>query len=407
VSRARPGSGWLALAGVLLVLPVGLAEAQPSGDPETAAIVAGPFEFRPKLVFSNVGIDNNVFNEAEDPKRDFTATISPDLELTTRPGRLRLSLLSGIDYVYFRQYAGERSTNQRFAARVELDSPLVRPFVTYSAARVTSRPGHEIDTRVRHRPEAIGGGVRLELATRTAVLLSARRATVEYEPGTTFRGVELARTLNNTMTAYDGSLLLAVTPLTTLGLTAAHEETRFDFSPIRDSRSFRIAPTITISPLGLLTGTASIGYRRFEGIGPEIPSYTGLSASGALGLLLDDRYRIQTTFGRDVRYSYEESLPYFVQAAVGGSVGVYLAAGFDLRVLGGRETMDYRAFVGSESPGRDVVTTYGGGIGYRLADRVQMVLTAENVRRVSELDRTREYRNQRIFATLTWGATTR
>jgi hypothetical protein len=395
----------LAAALVCLCALPAAAQTQPDSDPATLTL--GPFEFRPRLVFSNVGVDRNVFNEFEDPKEDFTATLSPDVELTIRPGPFRLILLSGTDYVYFHRYAGERTTNQRFAATAEFESPLVRPFVTYSTARLTSRPGHEIDARVHHRPEAVTGGARFTLATRTSALVSARRARVEYDPDATFRGVELARTLDRTTTTYDASLLLEVTPLTTIGLTVAREEARFDFSPVRDSRSLRIAPTITISPLGLLTGTASVGYRRFEGEDAALPSYSGFFATGALGLLLADRYRVQTTFGRDVRYSYEESLPYFVQTGVGGSLATYLAAGFDVRVHGSRETMDYRAFVGAEAPGRDVVTIYGGGIGHRLADRMLLVVTAENIRRVSELDRTREYRNNRIFATLTWGATTR
>jgi hypothetical protein len=403
---ARPEAVCRLLAAALLLwaLP---AAAQQQPDPPPAMLTLGPLEVRPRLVLSNVGADNNVFNEFEDPRRDFTATISPDLELTIKPGPFRVIVLSGTDYIYFHRYASERATNRRFSAIAELDSPLVRPFVSYSVAQMTSRPGHEIDARVRHRPEAVSGGASFMLAPRTSMLVSGRRSRVEYEPGVTFRGVELARTLDSLTTAYDASLLFEATPLTTIGLTVAREQVRFDFSPIRDSRSFRVAPTITISPLGLLTGTASVGYRRFEAVDPAVPSWSGLSASGSLSLLFADRYRIATTFGRDVRYSYEESLPYYVQTAGGASVATYLLAGFDLRGHASRESMDYRAFAGAESPGRDRVTIYGGGIGYRLADRTHLVLTAENLTRVSDLDRTREYRNNRLFATLTWGATTR
>jgi hypothetical protein len=404
MSRARTVWAGRILGAVLATFWVLPAMAQ-TEDP--AALTIGPLEFRPRLVFRDIGIDRNVFNDLEDPKDDFTATISPDLEVTIRPGPFRFIVSSGTDYVYFRRYASERSVSQRFAATAEFDTPLVRPFVTYAASRVTGRPGPEIDERVRHRPKSITGGLRLVLASRTSALLSARRATVEYEPGRTFRGVELARTLDSRTMTYEGSLLLEATPLTTVGLLLARDETRFDFSPVRDSHSYRIAPTITISPLGLLTGTASVGYRRFDGRDPALPSFSGLYASGALSTLLVDRFRIQTTFARDVRYSYEETLPYYVQNAAAVSLATYLFGGADVRFHGGRDAMDYRAFVGAEMPGRDVVTTYGGGMGYRLADRMQLVLTAEKVHRTSEFDRTREYRNNRLFATVIWGTTTR
>lgn len=374
-------------------------------EPEPAAMTIGPVEVRPRIVFANVGVDNNVFNEFENPRSDVTATISPDLDLSIRPGPLRLSLLTGTDLVYFHRYDSERSTGRRFGARAELDLPFVKPFIAYSAARTSVRSGNEIDARARHHPRALSGGLRLILASRTSLLLTARRTTVAYDDGETFRGVALADTLNSTTRTYGGALAVALTPLTTVSLTASVEDTEFERAAARNSRSYRIAPEISISPLGLLTGAASVGYRRFEGEDPTLPSYAGLSATGSLGLVLLDRYRFETTFSRDVRHSYESALPYYVQSAGRGTIATYLFGGIDVRLLGGREVMDYRAFLGGDEPGRDVVTTYGGGVGYRLAADVRLVLTVEAAKRVSSRDVTREYQNDRIVATLSWGAT--
>jgi hypothetical protein len=376
----------------------------PTTEPGRPTLMLGPIEVRPRIVFSNVGVDNNVFNEFEDPKSDFTATVSPDVELMVRPGPLRLSLSTGTDFVYFRTYDSERSTGRRFATRADFDFPVVKPFISYSAAHTSARSGGEVDLRARNHPRELAGGARLLLASGTWLRLSARRSTVDYDGGVLFRGVELAETLNSTTNTYNAAFGVAVTPLTTVSLTATMESARFERTALRDSRSFRIAPQITISPLGLLTGTASIGYRRFEGRDASMPSYSGLSANGSLGLVLVDRYRIESTFVRDVRYSYEESLPYYVQTAGRLSLATYLFGGIDVRVLGGRETMAYRAFLGGEEPGRDVLTTYGGGFGYRIGDQLYLVVTAENVDRVSARDVTREYGNNRIFATLSWGA---
>lgn len=403
IRGARWRLAWLAALTLTTAAPAGAQQAP--AEPDRAPLTIGPLEIRPRLVFSNVGVDNNVFNEHENPKSDFTATISPDLELTLRPGPLRLTYLSGTDLVYYRTYTSERSTGRRFATRAEFDFPLVKPFAEYAVAHTSARPGSEIDLRVRHHPRTLSGGTRLILASRTTLLLQARRAMVEYDPDIRFRGVELADTLNSTTTSYEGVLGLTLTPLTTVSLAASAESARFERTPIRDSRSYRIAPQISISPFGLLTGTASLGYRHFEGRDPALPSYSGLTAAGSLGMVLADRYRLETTFNRDVRYSFEEALPYYVQTAGRLSLATYLFGGFDVRVLGGRETMAYRAFVGGDDPGRDVVTTYGGGVGYRLAESVQLVVSSEFVDRVSTRDVTREYSNNRIFATLNWGVT--
>jgi hypothetical protein len=46
---------------------------------------------------------------------------------------------------------------------------------------------------------------------------------------------------------------------------------------------------------------------------------------------------------------------------------------------------------------------YGGGAGYRLAERLRLVVEALTVHRTSARDPSREYRNNRIVAMLSWG----
>jgi hypothetical protein len=50
----------------------------------------------------------------------------------------------------------------------------------------------------------------------------------------------------------------------------------------------------------------------------------------------------------------------------------------------------------------DLYTSYGGGIGYRLRQRMRLGLDAEWVRRSSDRTTSREFDNRRIFASLTW-----
>jgi hypothetical protein len=100
-------------------------------------------------------------------------------------------------------------------------------------------------------------------------------------------------------------------------------------------------------------------------------------------------------------------VPYYVISAGRGTLASRVVGGLDVRVTGGREVMQYRALAGEPSPGNDSVNIYGGGVGYRLGGGVQMSVLAEFRSRHSTRDASREYDNNRIFATLTWGAETR
>lgn len=403
--RARVVACLAALAGT-----AGAVQAQVPVPPEERApamLHIGPVELRPHLVVSNVGVDSNVYNESENPRSDFTATIAPDIELAVNPGRLRLTLLSGMEYVYFSEYVDQRSTNRRFGGRAEADLTALRPFIEFNTAHTSARAGQEIDVRARRHPRSVAGGTRVRIGSRSSLVLTMRRAVEDYADSQTFRGVELARTLDSTRTQYEGALAVEVTPLTTVTMAVQRESTRFDQSPLRDADSLLIAPTIAISPLGLVSGTASVGFRRFEGRHSSLPSYTGLSASGTLGMVLADRYKFETSFVRDVRYSYEPAHPYYVQTGGRATVSSYLFGGLDARVIVGREVLDYRPFAGGEEGGRDRVNVYGGGAGYRLTERLQLVVTAEHIRRVSQRDVTRGYESTRVFATLNWGVGSR
>ena len=396
----------LLVCSLAAALPPAGAYAQ-SPDAERPSLRLGPVELKPRLALTNVGFDNNVFNESTDPKRDFTFVASPDLEVSVQPGRLRLAFTTGTEFVYFREYTSERSVNRNFAGRAELDLTILKPFVSVSSGQTSSRPNAEIDIRARHHPRLYTAGTRLKVASRSELVLTAREVRDSYEDGVEFRGVELARTLDQRTRGYDAAFNVALTPFTTTGLVVTREEERFDHSPLRDSDSWRIAPTVTFSPLGLVTGTASAGYRQLNGIDPSMPDYEGVIASGSVGILFVSRYKLDTVFTRDVRYSYEETLPYYLVTGVRATLAAQAVGRLEVRALGGRESMTYRARDVVTVPGRDRLTSYGAGLGYRVGERARVVLDLEIFRRTSTVDPVRAYRNQRLTAGLAWGALNR
>ena len=80
----RPASAALAL---LLLVPASAVRAQTTPDSPTV-FKAGALSLKPMFAIKNIGRDNNVFNEADNPKSDFTMTLAPSAEFGFQPGRL-------------------------------------------------------------------------------------------------------------------------------------------------------------------------------------------------------------------------------------------------------------------------------------------------------------------------------
>lgn len=395
-----------AFVGLAFVGVPALAAAQP--PPEAPAdqrptYHLGPVEVRPRLVLNNVGVDNNVFNERDDPKRDWTLGAQPDVEFTLRPGRARLVWLSGAEFVYYHRYDSERSVNRSQSLSAEYDLTVFRPFITYTTTHTSARANPEIDARARHHPRAYAVGSTFKLASRLSGTVLLRKTREEYDGGVVFREQELAETLNHRGSIYEGTVAFQATPITAVSLVMAHETLTFEESPLRNSTSIRVAPTVTFSPVGLLNGTASVGFRRFDGESDVMPGYTGLMLNGTLSTIVLDRFRIDTRFTRDVQYSYEATLPFYVLTGGRATLAVQTTDRFDIRVTAGHDRMKYRAFAGQEDPDADTMALYGGGIGFYIGDKTRLVLQAEFTDRASGRDRTREFSNRRIFATMTWG----
>ena len=80
VTRTTASAGGVLVGGFVPppARPRALAQADPNAPPASQVKVRlGPVLMNPAVTFGNVGVDENVFNEPTDPKRDFTMTISP------------------------------------------------------------------------------------------------------------------------------------------------------------------------------------------------------------------------------------------------------------------------------------------------------------------------------------------
>ena len=394
----------IALLTVAAAVPAA-AQITPPPDPDVPLIQLGPFGISPTLMLRDIGLDENVFNERENPKSDFTLTVLPRAEIIFKPRNMKIAYAAATEYVYYRDYESERSTNLSSSVRADVTLGWFLPYVLARATNSRQRYNAEVDERARHRERVYGGGFGIRVGTRLNFGASGRTIRLRFDEDETFRGESLARSFDSDINAIEGSAGFQLTPFTLFSVVVSREQQRFEIAQERDSDSIRVTPMFAFSPEAVLNGSIAIGYRRFKPRTTALPGYSGLVATVTIASTLWNRHRVETVFGRDLRYSYNEDTPYYL--ATGGSLTVtsQLVGPFDIRLTGSRQLMAYRGLgtAATERPGDDTVGSYGGGVGYRFREQLRVGLNAEWIRRGSDLAADREYRNRRIFASLTWG----
>jgi hypothetical protein len=370
---------------------------------ETMPIHFGALGLRPSISITNVGNDSNVFNEAEHPQEDFTATVVPRLVARVRGGRMTLSYGSAADMVYFKKFTSERSVNANTDIRLDADLGRVQPYASIGWVATRERLNAEIDVRTPRSQRALAGGLRVLMASRTALLVSGRRFTLDFDDGALFKGVDLSRTLNSQADSVDASLQLLLTPLTTFSMTTSLQRDRFEAAPERDSDTLRLLPALQFDPSTLIRGSVAVGYRRFRPLTPALPDYSGLLVQAGLGYTMLARTKFDLDLGRDVQYSFEDDEPYYLSTGGRLTVTHQLVGPLDLQAFGGGQTMAYRKSGTPTDVRRDQVRSYGGGAGYRLRNNMRLGVTWETNRRQSALN-DRDYVRRRIYASLIYGS---
>ena len=377
---------------------------QPPDPSATARTRVGPLALTPSISLSNIGIDTNVFNNVEDPKQDFTVTLSPQTQFWLRLRRGRLGGTTQLSYVHYQTYASERAFNTRNEARLELPFNRITPYVSGAFINARERPGYEIDARARRRENTLTLGTDVRAGAKSSVGLALWRTKIRFDANEIFLGTYLSDVLNRTDDGVRLSLRRKLTPLTTFVIDAEAQRNRFDLSPARNSDSVRIMPGLSFDPFTLITGSARVGYRKYDALGPGAPSYKGPVASADLGYTFLGAMRVSVHTERDIAYSYEVAEPYYLQTGVSGTLTRKITSRWDVQFTASRYHLDYQqmAAVGLGAGRTDNVRTIGGGIGFTLRPGRRLGVNADKYRRRS--DRlTREYNAMRIGASFSYG----
>ena len=394
----------VALASLLFLLAAP-AVAQPASeaDPlETMPLRYGPLGLSPTLTVTDVGVDSNIFNSAGERKSDFTTTIVPRVQARLRTGRLLLSLSNATGFVYYHDYADERSVNYTAEGRADFDAGRLQPYFSAGFVDTRERLNAELDARAPRTQNALAGGAKLRVASKTGLSIDLRRTELRFDEGARFEGVPLERTLNSRTEGVDVAVQLFLTPLTTLSVVTSIQQDRFTQAPERDADSFRILPGVQFDPDALIRGSFALGYRRFTPVEHRLPDFSGVVAEGTLGWTVAGRTKFDVSLKRDVQYSFEIAEPYYLLTGGRFSVTHHIAGPWDVQALAGRQRMDYRADLTRSDERIDKADIFGGGVGYRLTENVRVGGNFEYSRRRSDRPE-RRYQRHRIYASLAYG----
>jgi len=361
--------------------------------------------FTPSIALTDVGVDNNVFNEADNPKQDTTAAIGPAVALWMNLGRGRLSGTSSGQYLYFKQYDNQRSWNTRTTLRLEL--PLIRfkPFVAGTYVNTRERPGFEIDSRARRRDQSATVGSEVRVGGKTTLVFSGSLAQLAYDKNETFLGAALAKTLDRQTNTETLEFRYALTPLTTFVIGADAIQERFVTGTERNADSIKVMPGFELKPLALISGKVAVGFRHFDALNGETPDFDGVVA------MVDARYSLAATsfriaVNRDLTYSFEPTEPYYALTDSTLTVTQRITYVWDVVGRAGRQSLAYRRFGSSGQPGErvDHGTLLGGGVGYRVGKSVRVGVDANYYRRDSSSQILRDYEGLRVGASVSYGS---
>jgi hypothetical protein len=396
----------------LLVAAAASATAQESTDAserdpsQAARFRLGPLRFTPSISLTNLGIDNNVFNDPLNPKQDTVGAAGPAVDLWMHAGRSLFSGKASVEYLYFDTYENERAWNSSHRARWEVPLSRFIPFIEGSYANTKNRSGYEIDARLRQTDQNVRLGTELALSSQMRLVLSGARSRLAYDEQESVLASAAAAALNRWSNTETMQLRYKLTTLTTFVVNAQAVQDRFEGEALRNANSIAVMPGFEMKPSALVSGRVLVGMRDFAPLQTIVPPYRGPVAS------VDATYIVRATrlamkVSRDVNYSYQAVQPYYALTDVGLAVTQRLTYTWDVVLSAARQTLDYTAIrtagQASTDPQIDTVHQFSAGFGYRIGHTLRLGVDGIYFHRRSSNVALRDFEGFRAGASVTYG----
>ncbi|HTK29884.1 MAG TPA: outer membrane beta-barrel protein [Vicinamibacterales bacterium] len=364
----------------------------------------GPLRFTPSIALTNLGVDNNVFNDDTNPKQDTTAAIGPQADLWMHIGHSQFTGKVSGQYLYFGTYQNQRAFNTVDDGRWQWRMTRITPFLAGSYSNTKERPGYEIDSRARLRSDSFTVGTAVELSAKTSVVVSGTRTRFAFDEGELFLGADLASALNRTSDSGQLQLRYKLTTLTTFVVDGEAIQDRFTFNPLRDSTSVKVLPGFELKPSALISGKVFVGYRQFTARDGALSDFSGvIAAVDAKYVMSSTRFAVKAS--RDLAYSFEPTQPYYALTDLGLTVTQRVTRSWELVGRGGLQRLAYQQLRALESAGprTDTIRQYGGGVGYRVGETIRLGFDAMYYERLSTEGLLRGFDGLRFGASVSYG----
>jgi hypothetical protein len=339
----------IALAVCLLAL-AGAASAQDTVRPETAERRLGPISFNPGLVFSS-GYDTNPWREAQkDAVVDVVeSNVAPQVTGFLNVGRVRSDLFGAVEFVKAGT-ATKLDRNYQFGASTIVQGGRVQPFLDLRSRHTNANPtGFEVGRKSMRIENDARMGASFKVSS--AVNLSAfyRDTQTNWDADALYQTSSLREKLNRTDTAYGGGADIALTPLTSVRASAEQTASEFVYSPLRNGRGSRLSAGLSFSGPAAITGNVDVGVRTFtstsSGVSFKGPfSNVGLSHQFPTSTVTSFRY------SRDLQFSYDTSLAYFVSESIEGTLLQAIGDNYAVQMFVGRSRLLYNPNSFADAP---------------------------------------------------------
>ena len=388
----------------LLVLVPASALAQHVEDGAAGAkIHLGPFGLTPRIAIRNLGVDSNVLRTSDAPKKDFTATFEPQLDSWLRLGRARFAGRSTAEWTYFGRVASERSVGRTQIGSAELNMGRFAPFGGLSYARTERATSLELNTRLPQTTTVARYGVTTSIGPAFGVEFEGTRSNFGLDRVSQDANL-MADSLNRGTTTAAVAGRYELTPLTTLVVRTGWQHDRFDATPLRNSDSIAFTPGFEFKPSALVSGSVSVGYRRFNALDTQVPDFSGLTAAVNVSYVAREMTKFNVDVRRDLEYSFEVTQPYYLANTIQLSVVQMLGPGWDIVGRVGGNRLDYRNVTNLAAGDRsDRTHSWGLGAGRHLPSGVRVGFDIDYMRRLSVVDG-RGFHGYRFGGSVTYGS---
>lgn len=369
----------------------------PEKEPQSGAITIGALRVTPGLTIREIGHDDNVFNEATDPKEDWVIAGRPDVAVFARMPLARIAAYAGSEMQWYNTYETERSVGYEYRGRIDLLLSRLFPFFGGGTTHNRTRPNGEIDVRADQRIDELSGGIGYSLAEHASIFAAAIDSRIKYDNAFE-NGVSLDQALNHQTIEYQGGFKTDLTPLLSLQLRGSYRKDEFDADTTRNGDARMGTAVFTFAEGAVISGVATINFQDYTPVDPLVEPFRGLTGSAFITYPFLDIGHFNFGYNRSTEYSFDSTEAYYLDNTFRVVYTQRLLGDWDLQGQAGRSNLDYGQRAGVAQR-RDRLETYNGNLGYNLPNRTRVAMNYEYARRRSPIA-DRNYIRRRIF--LSW-----